>query len=664
MGNLVKYLNKYFGYENFRDGQQEIINSIINCNDTLVVMATGGGKSLCYQLPATVMNGTALVISPLMALMKDQVDALIGKSIPATLINSSIDFSEVVNRMNDAIRGVYKLIYISPERLENKSFLRMLKKINISFVAVDEAHCISEWGHDFRPSYNSINNMFEHIERVPVIALTATATPIVQNDIVKILNLKSENRFIKGFDRKNLNYRTKLSNDKISDTLDILADTKNGSTIIYAGSRKRTETFAIELQKYKINAEMYHAGLKQQLRDAVQSRFIKDKTKVIVATNAFGMGIDKADVRNVIHIDLTSTLEQYYQEAGRAGRDGKDAMSILLYHPSDINLQNFFIQSNYPSKSHILKAYDFIKKNSLNGIVPSALTLANEIGLSQRSTETILKLLERDAVICRVNFSQNASIRITTTTDRISEYFNNLNPDKQQVLEELLRITPREAFRRTVDIDLKQLNLNSIVQKEKIEEAIRAFNFSGNIEISNYNAEISENQFVFDYSSSLNINYNELADREKFAYNKLSKVIEYAETNQCKRHYILKYFGEKNDNTNDNCNNCSSCNANDSKLIKIKQRTDYLESLVLKLVDELRDYYTEREIATILLGKKSAFKIANTDEIKDYYGAAMDYNKQETEELISKLLTKRYIQKSVNKKMIITPLGKSQLKYN
>jgi len=662
MSNLVKYLKEYFGYSNFRKGQLEIISSIINCNDTLAVMATGGGKSLCYQLPAIVMDGTAIVISPLIALMKDQVDALINKGISATLINSTIDFAEVSMRMEGAIRGAYKLLYIAPERLESKTFLRLLSKIKISFLAVDEAHCISEWGHDFRPSYTSIFKIFQNIERTPIIALTATATTAVQDDICRILQMKNEKRFINGFDRINLDYRTTKSNDKIINIIDLISDTKNGSTIIYAGSRKRTDLFGAELLKYKINAEVYHAGLKQQIRDSVQNRFIKDKTKVIVATNAFGMGIDKPDVRNVIHVDLTSTLEQYYQEAGRAGRDGIESTAILLYHPTDVNLQNFFIQNTYPGKRLIIKVYEYIQKYSINGLVPYTITIANELGIASKTVENILKLIERDEVIFKENFSRNAGIRILSDPERIKEYSENIKEDKQQILEGLLRITPREAFHRTVDVDLRQLLLNSNFKKETIDESIRAFNFSGIFEISNYNVENNNSQYIYDYSKPLTIDFNELEKREKYAYQKLSQVVEYAETNQCKRNYILKYFGDEIIDAN--CGKCSSCNSNDIKQVKLKQRADYLEKIVLTLVDELKDLYTEKEIAAILTGKKSALINADLDDLKEFYGMANDYEKKEAEELISKLILKRFLQKKKKKKMIITPLGKTKLKYN
>jgi ATP-dependent DNA helicase RecQ len=255
MVNLNSILKTYFGYDEFRKGQEEIIRSIVNCNDTLVVMPTGGGKSLCYQLPSLVMPGTAIVISPLIALMKDQVDALEIANIPATLINSSLDYQEVTERILHAREGKYKLIYVAPERLESKQFISLLTELNISFIAVDEAHCISEWGHDFRPSYLNINKIFDNIDRTPVIALTATATPDVQEDIIKSLGFKNPNRFVRGFDRQNLSYITETTYLKIERVLDIISDTKKGSTIIYCGSRKRVEQFASELRQYKINAE-------------------------------------------------------------------------------------------------------------------------------------------------------------------------------------------------------------------------------------------------------------------------------------------------------------------------------------------------------------------------------------------------------------------------
>ena len=341
--DLQEALREYFGFNQFKDEQEDIIETVMRGEDSLVIMPTGGGKSLCYQLPALLMDGTAIIISPLIALMKNQVDAIRGYSegdVIAHFLNSSLGRKEIAQVKEDIASGATKLLYVAPETLTKEENLEFFSNANISFVAVDEAHCISEWGHDFRPEYRNIRSMIEQIgHNIPVIALTATATPKVQTDIVKTLNMKNERKFISSFNRPNLYYevRPKLNKDQtIKEILQILKSKGSPSAIIYVQARKTTEELAQMLQLNGISAAPYHAGMDAKSRAQVQDAFLGEGVKVICATIAFGMGIDKPDVRVVIHYDIPKSIENYYQETGRGGRDGMEGSCYSFYAPKDI----------------------------------------------------------------------------------------------------------------------------------------------------------------------------------------------------------------------------------------------------------------------------------------------------------------------------------------
>lgn len=344
---LESLLKQYFGYTSFRPGQHEVIQTLLEGRDCLAIMPTGAGKSICFQLPALMMPGVTLVISPLISLMKDQVDSLVNQEIPATYINSQCTFEEAKARFAAIRAGRVKLVYISPERLENEFFTSFMQSLPISMFIIDEAHCVSQWGHDFRPSYCAIKDWIAALPRRPVVgAFTATATEKVKEDMMTLLGLEKERIFIGGFDRPNLYFRVVRMNRKLDFALAYVQQHQEDSGIIYAATRKEVDRVYEELTRRGIRAGRYHAGLSDDVRRTMQDAFTYDRLQVIVATNAFGMGIDKSNVRYVIHYQMPKNIESYYQEAGRAGRDGAPGECILLFSRQDIMIQKFLIEQS------------------------------------------------------------------------------------------------------------------------------------------------------------------------------------------------------------------------------------------------------------------------------------------------------------------------------
>ena len=355
--NYAEILHEYFGYDSFRSIQEDIIRSIGSGRDTLGLMPTGGGKSITFQVPALAMSGVCIVVTPLIALMKDQVAKLRERGIKATAIYSGMSRDNIVAALDNCILGGYKFLYVSPERLSSDIFLAKLRRIEVSFITVDESHCISQWGYDFRPSYLAIADIRRQLPEVPILALTATATPEVVRDIQSKLGFRAENVFRMSFERKNLNYIVRSTENKENELLHIL-NRVEGSAIVYVRNRDKTREIAKLLTEKGISASFYHAGLDTRDKDKRQQQWTEGTLRVIVATNAFGMGIDKADVRLVIHYEMPDSPEAYYQEAGRAGRDGLTAYAVLLYSPDDKRRLSRRISDNFPEKEFIRNVYE------------------------------------------------------------------------------------------------------------------------------------------------------------------------------------------------------------------------------------------------------------------------------------------------------------------
>ena len=446
---LLETLERYFGYRGFRPFQEEIIASVLSGHDVLAIIATGGGKSLCYQLPAIVSGGLTIVISPLISLMKDQVDDLLASGISAATLNSSMGIGEIRSIEQDLAGGKIRVLYISPEKVTQESFLQFLEKLNIRLIAVDEAHCISMWGHQFRPDYRKLSMLKVRFPGIPMIALTASAIPEVREDIVSQLKLASPKRYLGSFNRKNLRYEVRPKKDPATQIIDYINKNKGKSGIVYCLQKRTTEEIAEKLQKAGINALPYHADLSDPTRSATQERFVKDDVEVICATVAFGMGIDKPDVRFVIHHDMPKNLESYYQETGRAGRDGETSDCILFYSSADAMRIKSLIENEY--MDHKLNNIALQKWRSMMDYSETRLCrrkfLLNYFGEEYdepacdgcdncRDPKDTIDGLEpaKKIVVCIANlrgkFGVNhiADIICGSANKKIQEYHHNLNP--------------------------------------------------------------------------------------------------------------------------------------------------------------------------------------------------------------------------------------------
>jgi ATP-dependent DNA helicase RecQ len=388
-----KLLKDYFGYTSFRKGQWEVIENILKNGNTIAIFPTGGGKSLCYQIPSMMLPGTTIVISPLISLMKDQVDSLLENRVPASFISSSLSDHEVEHRIREMEKGRYKIVYIAPERFQSEVFSAALRNIHIPLIAIDEAHCISQWGHNFRPSYLKIRDFIQAAGNPVVAAFTATANEKVQKDIIRLLDLSQCRLFIGSFDRPNLEFRVEDPANPNQYVLNYVKSHPGKSGIIYAATRKNVENLYYYLRNHGVAAGMYHAGLTGEQRNRYQDSFISGETSVIAATNAFGMGIDKSDVRYIIHYNMPISVESYYQEAGRAGRDGQKSVCILLKNQDDFKLNKFLISSNYPPVKAAESLFNRLQRRRGAGIPVEVLLSRKAAGYSLRES-ALKKIVE------------------------------------------------------------------------------------------------------------------------------------------------------------------------------------------------------------------------------------------------------------------------------
>jgi ATP-dependent DNA helicase RecQ len=655
--NSRTLLKKYYGYDSFRPGQEKVIKNIFEKRNTVVIMPTGGGKSLCYQLPSLLFEGVTIVISPLIALMKDQVDALKNLKIPATFINSSIPFGEVKTRLNEIKRGNIKLIYVAPERFYSQMFLQVMGELKVELFAIDEAHCISEWGHDFRPSYLQIKRAIEILGRPTIVALTATATPEVRNDIIRQLELANPEVIITGFDRPNLQYTIQKVEDK-NKKLKEIVDNIGGIGIVYCGTRRTVEEVTEFLQNENINVGKYHAGMNDVDRKRVQEDFMDEKIQAVVATNAFGMGIDKPNVRFVVHYNMPGTIEAYYQEAGRAGRDGVRSYCVLLYGKGDRLLQEFFIDSANPSKELVVELYDFLfnlKGVNIGDVCNETVEIPiREISerLSQSPSElsvsSALKILEDAGCIKRLTAVDNLSrIKLIAGDDEPPElktFTSKIDGRalvQKTVVENLWRIYGDEIVTREIALSLDDLAYRTNLMREQLLRGIHSLQSTGII----YYVPPFRGRGILllgkrVQSEYLKIDFKKIEQERAREIEKLNRMESYVFTSDCRRNYILKYFGDNGvDGKCEKCDNCKNqrdFSGKDKALIKA----------ILRCIIELNGKFGSIVISDILRGQLNRkIEIYKLNSLPSF-GQLKGWNEKDIRELIEKLVADGYLLKS------------------
>jgi ATP-dependent DNA helicase RecQ len=590
--NAVDVLIKYWGHTSFRLKQEEIINSVIAKKDTLALLPTGGGKSICYQVPALLNEGICIVISPLIALMNDQVRFLKSKGIKSVAITSNMHFTEIDTALTNCIYGGIKFLYLSPEKLQNELVQTRIKEMNVNLITVDEAHCISEWGHNFRPAFRHINEIREIIPNIPVLALTATATSSVIHDIQESLNFKEKNLIQSSFSRGNLSYVVDNVEGKKSRLIKLLNKIKS-SVIIYVGSRQAAKEITHFLVENKFSANFYHGGLSAKIRDDRQESWTKNQTRIMVATNAFGMGIDKADVKLVVHLELPSTIEAYFQEAGRAGRNGETAYAFLLANSNDIRKQEELLSLRYPSIKDIKMCYQDIANylQIAEGVLPIEPIPFNILKFSERYKSTylktfnILKYLEKEELF-KISDTLHTPSKLIMNVNNSELYkFQISNKYYDRFIKLLLR-SYGNLFNNYVFINELQLaeRYNSDVTEVK-----RLLIKLQQLEIVKYQEQNSNPHLTFIKArkdvESLQLNELKLEKRKEYEKNKLNRISDYINTKKtCRSKILLHYFGEENSET---CGVCDVCVIYKRKNIKDKE--------FLRISNKIKEYLQVKE---------------------------------------------------------------------
>lgn len=558
-------LKQYWGYDSFRPLQEDIIQSVMDGKDTLALMPTGGGKSLCFQIPALMNDGVCIVVSPLIALIQDQVNQLKQRKISAIGIFSGMHKNQIDIALDNCIYGDVKFLYVSPERLQTTIFIERVKQMKVNLLAIDEAHCISQWGHDFRPPYLKIAEFKKNIPNVPLIALTATATKDVRQEILMRLEMDSPSVFQQSFARDNLSYSAFNEEDKERRLIKILQNVQ-GSSVVYVRNRRRTQEISDLLNKNNINTTFYHAGLSADERSKRQERWIKNQVRTIVATNAFGMGIDKPDVRSVIHIDLPDTLEAYYQEAGRAGRDGEKAYAVALFNLKDIESLEKNILQNYPPIELVKKVYQCLGNffqlavgaGEFSSFDFDLLEFQKRFDLPPTETYFSLKVLENEGFI-QLSDSFHSPSKITLKVDNRQLYdFQLRNPKYDSFIKLLLRMYGGELFSTFITISEVNIAKAYSIPLKEVETMLSNLE---KFDLVIYDRQKDKPQVTFlaarHDSKTLPLQIQEIDYRKAKALQKAQAVAHYVQhETRCRTQILLEYFDEITDETCGICDNC------------------------------------------------------------------------------------------------------------
>ena len=556
-------LSNYWGYDSFRPLQEEIVDGIIYGQDTLAILPTGGGKSICFQVPGMALDGLTLVISPLIALMHDQVEQLISRNIKAQLITSTMSYREIDIALDNCRFGRVKFLYTSPERLKSDLFLERFKEMPVSLIVVDEAHCISEWGHDFRPAYREISSIRALHPEVPVAAFTASATPETQKDIIERLELRSPSRYEASLKRENLSYHVRSSENKLGSIISYCQNRAQDTGIVYCQTRKSVKEVVRQLRAKNVNAGFYHGGLSAEDRSYMLENWMKDKLKVMVATNAFGMGIDKPDVRYVLHYEIPTTLEAYYQEAGRAGRDGAAADAIAFWEEKDLRTMQDQLDAKYPSKDRIKQIYasvcNFLKiaigsgENESYPLDLRAFTKSFEFSIVE--VFHALKILQNngDLYFSESNFQPT---RLKYAIGNSALYKFQVGHDSVSKLITLLSRSHSGIFDRFVSIHESELAKRLEVSPKELTRQLEYLEQYGVIDI-NFRTSLPKITLLHERlpDNYLKLDVHVYENRRNLEISKLNSMIEYVRANKCRMSIISMYFG----GDDENCGNCDFC---------------------------------------------------------------------------------------------------------
>lgn len=618
-------LKKYWGYSDFRQPQKEIIDSVLSKNDTFAILPTGGGKSLCYQIPAIAFEGMTLVISPLIALMQDQIQALIKVGISAASITSQLDFEEINEVLNQCRLGKIKLLYIAPERLQSQLFINSLNELNIDLIAIDEAHCISQWGHDFRPAYLKISDIREILPKAPILALTATAIPKVQEEIISSLKLKNVSVFKTTLKRNNLIHKVKITQNELDDLYYELKRNP-GSSIVFVRTRRQTYEIAHFLTEKGLNADFFHARLPDEEKKAKQEIWTKSDHQIMVSTNAFGMGIDKSNVRSIIHMDLPNSLEAYVQEAGRAGRDGLRSEAVLFLQTNEIEKIESIFKSNLPTRDEYEKIHRmfYTYLNIGENEKPEDkkefvfFEFIQKFDLNKRKVHNVLSFLERKEVI---SIEENANL------SRVQVYINpksfiNKQSIQLKILEILVRKYPGILSQ---EMPISEFKIAKALQKS-VKEIKMALNELNKKEYIHYQSYDVKNIYFLRPRESNHIKntlWKEFKELQLTQWKRIQDMIYYAsQTEICRERLILKYFGEK---AKQNCGVCDVC---------LKNKVEINPKEILNFLND-----SPKDLSTITL-EFIQFPKAKVLETLEYLA---------NEELIESVGINTYVRKKLSK---------------